>query len=142
LLGRIPSICIGEHASPSALIYEFTSPLGEAESLVSGYLERQPLPMNLELPVSISQALGPLVSAVRAAGFVPSSFSESQSFGNFSVTFSNAQVEFSVARDRGQFIVSGPAREVLESAGLWQAFDGTHQLTPLLEKWLLAREQG
>ena len=94
--------------------------------------------MTVELSSALRQALGSLVSSLANEGFRPIAAEESASFGNFYVTFSNGERSFGVARDRGQFIVTGAERAALAAAGVWRTFSGAQQLTPLLVKW--ARE--
>lgn len=89
-----------------------------------------------ELPPTILQALRPAQAALSAAGYFPSSASESESFGDFSVTFSSPRGVVQVSRDRGQFLVSGPDRQELENAGLWRTFPGSHELAMQLKAWL------
>ena len=63
----------------------------------------------------------------------------SPSFGNFAVLFGGDNANFTVARDRGQFLVTGPPEEVLRGAGLWRAFVGARELTEPLLSWLTAQ---
>ena len=94
----------------------------------------------VKAPVALSQstlqAIAPLIAPLQALGYFPASVEESASFGNFSVSFAGPEREFALTRDRGQFLVQGPATEVLESAGLWRAFHGVSSLASPLLSWL------
>jgi hypothetical protein len=92
--------------------------------------------VSIELPAPIAQALGLLVAQVAQLGLAPVKCEVSSSFGNFAVSFSGAGKDFMLARDRGQFIVSGPTQAQLEAAGLWRAFVGVKDLAPPLLAWL------
>jgi hypothetical protein len=90
-----------------------------------------------DLPAQIRSALAPLESTLGAAQLLPTSWEYSEkAFGNFAVVFQGSGRNFSLVRDRGQFMVSGPGRQELEGAGLWKAFDTTHELLPSLARWL------
>ena len=93
-------------------------------------------PVTIELPTPVAQALGPLLAQLAQVGVVPIKCEASPSFGNFAVSFSGAARDFTLPRDRGQFIVSGPALAQLEAAGLWRAFVGVRELAPPLLAWL------
>ncbi len=92
--------------------------------------------MSVELPSPITQALSPLLSRLAECGVVPTRYESSASFGNFAVSFTSGSRDLMIARDRGQFIVSGPSQQELESAGLWQAFVGVRELSAPLLAWL------
>jgi hypothetical protein len=70
---------------------------------------------------------------------MPVSCEVSPGFDNFAILFKGACAEFTIARDRGQFLVSGPPDEVLRGAGLWRAFVGVGELEEPLYTWLEAR---
>ena len=89
-----------------------------------------------ELPAEIQHALGPFAPTLAAAHLLPSGWEYSDSFGNFLVAFRGSGREFTLTRDRGQFIVGGPERTSLEEAGLWRAFDTAQELIPYLARWL------
>ena len=92
--------------------------------------------MKVELPSSISQALGSLVGALAAEGFVPSQVEQSSSFGNFVVAFARGSTSLSVVRDRGQLHVAGPEQAELEAAGLWRAFSDPQSIVEPMLVWL------
>ena len=92
------------------------------------------------LPPAVSEALGPLLPRLLAEGFAPTELEQSASFGDFIVAFSNARLHFAIARDRGQFVVHGVERTMLEPAGLWRAFANHQELSPLLVQWLQSNE--
>ena len=92
--------------------------------------------VSIELPTPVAQALAPLLAQLAQLGVAPIKCESSPSFGNFAVLFSGAATDFVLARDRGQFIVSGPAQEQLEAAGLWRAFVGVRELAFPLLAWL------
>ncbi len=92
--------------------------------------------MPVELPEPIAQALSPLLSQLDKRGVAPTSYESSSGFGSFAVSFTSGSRSFMIASDRGQFIVSGPSREELESAGLWQSFAGVRELSTPLLAWL------
>jgi hypothetical protein len=72
-----------------------------------------------------------------AAHLVPVAHEYSeQAFGNFVVTFRSEELEITLTRDRGQFMVAGSDRDALEAAGLWRAFDSAQDLLPPLSRWL------
>ena len=92
--------------------------------------------MSASLPSDVAQALSPLLAQLAERGAEPTSYESSASFGNFAVSFAANTREFMIARDRGQFIVSGPSRQELESAGLWRAFVGVRELSTPLLAWV------
>ena len=92
--------------------------------------------MKSSLNPEIEQALGPLVSSLAKLSYTPSKSSVSSAFGNFAVSFRGPGQEFQIARDRGQFIVSGPSQQELEQAGLWRAFHGVSELAQPLLQWV------
>lgn len=97
--------------------------------------------MAIELSPEIAKALGPIVGALAAEGFVPTQVEEASSFGNFSVLFSCGPISASVVRDRGQFHVGGAERSVLEAASLWRTFSGPRPIVEPLLAWLLAQQR-
>ncbi len=96
--------------------------------------------MSASLPTPIKLALRELPSALSELGVVPTSSRRPEAFENFEVTFQRRGQIFTVARDRGQFIVNGPTRGELERAGLWRAFPGVRELQPVLVAWLASKE--
>ena len=88
------------------------------------------------LPITVSTALGAVSALLRNAGLVPVVCEESSSFGNFFVTFASPQKSITIARDRGQFLLSGPPDEELKKFGLWRAFSGATALNHELLPWL------
>ncbi len=91
------------------------------------------------LPDPISRALEPILEPLAAASAVAVRCEQWESFDNFAVTFQARGIEFMIARDRGQFIVSGPPQAELEAVGLWRAFVGVRELAPPLKAWLAKR---
>lgn len=88
------------------------------------------------LPPPVQDALATLIEALSKIGFSPQTCKYSSAdFGNFEVVFARNNHRFSLARDRGQFIV-GAERNVLESAGLYRAFDSVASLRQPLLAWL------
>jgi hypothetical protein len=96
--------------------------------------------MNTSISAEIDEALGPLIKSLAALSVVPVSSETSSSFGNFVVSFRGCGKEFQIARDRGQFIVHGPAQQELELADLWRTFPGFRELAPPLIQWLRRNE--
>lgn len=90
----------------------------------------------VDVPSEISSALGPLTATLAARGLHIARFVASESFGDFEVVFSRDDLSFSIVRDRGQFLVGGVERSVLEAAGLWRTFSGPHSVAPPLLAWL------
>ncbi len=88
------------------------------------------------LPSSVAQDLGALVSKLEARGAFPVRCEQSDSFGNFEVTFACKSFTFSVVRDRGQFHTGQTDRELLEAAGLWRSFSGVQSLVGPLCAWV------
>ena len=95
--------------------------------------------MSTLVPQQVAEALRPLHFELADRGVVPVGCEASPSFGNFAVRFKGASADFTIARDRGQFVVSGPPDEVLRSAGLWRAFVGIRELADPLYTWLEAK---
>ena len=91
--------------------------------------------MSSSLNPEIEQALGSLVGSLANLSYTLTESTVSRDFGNFAVTFRGPSREFQIARDRGQFIVSGPSQQELERAGLWRAFHGTAELAQPLLEW-------
>ena len=95
--------------------------------------------MSTIVPPQVAEALRPLLPELAARGVVPVRCEVSPSFGDFAVLFKGASADFTVARDRGQFMVSGPPDEVLRRAGLWRVFVGIRELATPLYTWLEAK---
>ena len=90
-----------------------------------------------ELPTEIQNALGPLTPALATAHVSPVTWVYSErAFGSFLITFRSPRHEFTLTRDRGQFIIGGADRKSLEEAGLLRAFDTAEDLLPYLSSWL------
>lgn len=85
---------------------------------------------------AISDALGPLLLALQAKGFRVGGAAATESFGNFEALFSRDDLSFTVVRDRGQLMVGGVDRSILEPVGLWRAFSGHQPLAAPLLAWL------
>jgi len=94
--------------------------------------------MQPEMSVSTIEGLGPLIALLAEFDYIPSSFVESQSFGDFRVNFIGSVDSLAITRDRSQFMVDGN-RTILEPAGLWQAFSTPHSLAVPLTAWLKSR---
>ena len=92
--------------------------------------------LSIDLPSEVARALEPLASELGKSGYAPSSFLLSKSFGDFQVTFSRGAHAFSIARDRGQFLVNDVAQEELEAFGLLRVFATPVQLRENLLAWL------
>ena len=95
--------------------------------------EEQPSPA---LPPAIASALEPVIGILERAGYKVVQAHDSPSFNNFFVTFSKQGCGLTVARDRGQLIVSGPSRAELDAHGLWRAFSGPAPIASALQAWL------
>ncbi len=92
--------------------------------------------MNVELPASVGEALGGLLSSLAIEGFSPIALDYTpMAFGNFMVTLGNGKRTITLVRDRSQFMVRGE-RAAHEPAGLWRAFDNIQELEPLLLAWI------
>ena len=93
------------------------------------------------IPSAVAAALGALPGALAAAGYVATEVNTSECFGNFAVAYVGPRGNIQIARDRGQFIVSGLPREELESFGLWRTFSGARDLESPLGLWLNAANE-
>ena len=94
------------------------------------------------MPGSVAQALGNLPIILSRHAYALSEVQTSNSFGDFAVTYTGLRGALQIARDRGQFIVSGPPKAELESAGLWRAFAGAKDLETPLKAWLSTANEG
>ena len=92
--------------------------------------------MQMDLPANVESALHPLLGELALAGAEAVKVQQSPSFGDFLVFFVAGRHNFAIARDRGQFIVQGPERDVFEPAGLWKAFNGVAELSRPLLLWV------
>ena len=88
------------------------------------------------VPEAIFRELRRLPDMLAEAGYVPFQVVAEESFANFAVTYAGPRGTIQIARDRGQFIVSGPSKTELEKAGLWRAFVGARALEEPLKLWL------
>jgi hypothetical protein len=92
--------------------------------------------MKVEIPNEIKNDLGTLVHSLSTLGFQPYSLMGPESFGNFSIAFTNNVMTFSIVRDRGQFHVDDVSTEQLQTVGLWESFSGVRELESRLLQWL------
>lgn len=88
-----------------------------------------------KLPAPVRADLGQLIEGLESAGYTPirSVYAPDQ-FGNYCVDFTGPGGSLRVVRDRSQYTVSG-RRELLESAGLWRAFDDREEFASALITW-------
>jgi hypothetical protein len=92
------------------------------------------------IPEPITRDLRGLPALLVEAGYVPLRVTAEDSFGNFAVTYEGPRGIVQIARDRGQFIVSGPSQKELEKFGLWRTFAGARALEQPLKQWLGTNE--
>ena len=88
------------------------------------------------VPEAIIRDMRRLPTLLAEAGYKPLQVIAEESFGNFAVTYAGPRGTIQIARDRGQFIVSGPSKTELEESGLWRAFIGARELEEPLKQWL------
>jgi hypothetical protein len=88
------------------------------------------------VPGHIIRDLQRLPVLLAEAGYAPVKVTADESFGNFAVTYAGPRGIIQIARDRGQFIVSGPSKTELEESGLWRTFVGARKLELPLKQWL------
>jgi hypothetical protein len=90
----------------------------------------------MSLPPEVSADMGDLVSELETLGAtVEGARYDAKSFGDFEICFRALGLAFRVTRDRGQYMVHGPSREQLETAGLWRAFDRKEEFSQALLAW-------
>jgi hypothetical protein len=92
----------------------------------------------VSLPEQIQSLIGPLALQLSVHDLHPVNYSCSPSFGNFYVTFAKPGTVVTVARDRGQYIISGPSEPELSAFGLARTFSGVVAVAHALHQWLEA----
>jgi hypothetical protein len=93
----------------------------------------------MSIPVEITADIGTLLEELSRRGIhTVGALYSSESFGNYYVDLGRPGRPLSLVRDRFEYRVEGPSRELLESAELLRGFKDRHEFSAAVLRWLVA----